>query len=168
MGAGGVAAVTSASGSSTLPATAPPAASPSAVALPPPSPAPSDAVRPAETLPSTEPVSFGVPATDSTGMSLTVLRPERINHGVRLTIALANTTDAPIVVDTGELGPHDQTFDGAAVPMTMTSTKKKVMPGEGYTYQAVITLPTTNIGQLELRLGTVTVAGQAECGTRLS
>lgn len=80
---------------------------------------------------------------------------------MRLTVVLANTTDAPIVVDTGELGPHDTRFNGATVPMTMTSATKKIVPGEGYTYQCVIKLPTMDVGQLELTVGPVTVAGRA-------
>lgn len=112
-------------------------------------------------MPSVEPVAFAATATDATGMSLTVLRPEKVKGGVRLTIALANTTDAPIVVNTGKLGPHDPTFNSAAVPMTMTPATKKLVPGEGYTYQCVVKLPTMDVGHLAFGVGPVTVSGQA-------
>lgn len=92
---------------------------------------------------------------------MTVLRPEKVKGGVRLTIALANATDAPMVVNTTELGPHDPTFDGAPVPMTMTPARKRLVPGEGYTYQCVIKLPTMDVGHLTLVLDKVTVAGPA-------
>lgn len=107
------------------------------------------------------PVAFAEPAIGPAGLSLTVLPPEKVKGGVRLTIALVNTTGAPIAVDTGELGPHEPRFDGAVVPMTMTPAKKKLVPGEGYTYQCVIELPTMNLGQLALVLGAVTVTGPA-------
>jgi hypothetical protein len=94
-------------------------------------------------------------------MVLTVLRPEKVKGGVRFTIALANNTDAPIVVNTGKLGPHDPSFNGAPVPVIMTPATKKLMPGEGYTYQCVIKLPTMNVGRLAFGVGPVTVAGQA-------
>lgn len=91
---------------------------------------------------------------------MTVLTPEKVKGGVRLTVALANTTNAAIIVDTGELGPHDPSFNGAPVPMTMTSTTKKLAPGEGYTYQCVIKLPTMDAGQLAVAVGPVTVTGR--------
>ncbi len=159
LGAGGMAAATSASGSPAPPATAQPGASSSAPA--PFSTPSSTAARPAETVRPVGPVTFVETATDAVGTSLTVLRPEKVKGGVRLTIALANTTEAPIVVNTGELGPRDPSFNGAPVPVTMTSARKRLMPGEGYTYQCVIKLPTMDVGQLTFRLGPVTVAGQA-------
>ncbi|MGH3754079.1 MAG: hypothetical protein ACRDRP_15560 [Pseudonocardiaceae bacterium] len=153
LGVGATAAVTSGSPAPSAPA--PPATSSSAPA---PSRTPADsAARTAETVP----ITFAAPATDASGVSLTVLRPEKVKGGVRLTVALANTTNAPIAVDTGKLGPHDQSFNGTAVPLAMTPVKKKLMPGEGYTYQCVITLPTMDVGQLAFKVGTVTVAGQA-------
>lgn len=156
LGVGGTAAVTS--GSPAPAAPAPPATSSSAPADGASSSAPADsAARTAETVP----ITFAAPATDASGVSLTVLRPEKVKGGVRLTVALANTTNAPIAVDTGKLGPHDQSFNGTAVPLAMTPVKKKLMPGEGYTYQCVITLPTMDVGQLAFKVGTVTVAGQA-------
>ncbi len=94
-------------------------------------------------------------------MSLTVLRPEKVKGGVRLTIALANTNNIPITVDTGALGPHDPRFNGATVPMTMDSVRKKLVPGEGYTYQCVFTLPTMDVGQLAFVIGPISVSGQA-------
>ena len=78
-------------------------------------------------------IGFGEPTTGPADLSLTVLPPEKVKGGVRLTIALVNTTDAPITVDTDELGPHEPRFDGATVPMTMTPATKKLVPGEGYT-----------------------------------
>lgn len=106
-------------------------------------------------------VSFAEPATIPTGLSLTVLPPQKIRGGVLLTISLVNPTTAPIIVDTGELGPHDPRFDGAAVPMTMTPVTTDLVPGEGYTYQCVVNLPATGVGQLALTLGQVTVIGTA-------
>lgn len=108
-----------------------------------------------------EPIGFAEPVNGPAGLSVTVLPPEKVKGGVRLTIALANTTDNPITVNTGELGPHDLRFNGAEVPMTMTPTTKKLMPEEGYTYQCVIRLPTMDMGQLALDMGSVTITGQA-------
>jgi hypothetical protein len=128
-------------------------------------PVSNQAVAPFSTpTPSSRPVGsigFAEPATGPAGLSLTVLPPEKIKGGVRLTIALVNNTGAPITVDTGELGPHDLRFNGATVPMTMTPTKKKLMPDEGYTYQCVIQLPTMDVGQLAFALDAMTVTGQA-------
>lgn len=106
-------------------------------------------------------IGFAEPATGADGLSMTVLPPEKIKGGIRLTIALANDTNAPITVNTGELGPHDVRFDGAAVPMNTSLIKKKLMPDEGYTYQCVIKLPTMDFGQLEFTLGPAHVIGQA-------
>lgn len=106
-------------------------------------------------------VGFAKPATDPAGLSFTVLRPEKVKGGVRFTVALANITGSPITVNTGNLGPHDPRFNGTPVPMTMTPATKKLVPGEGYTYQCVLRLPTMEIGQLEFVLGPVTVAGLA-------
>lgn len=155
LGAGGMAAARSGLGSPAPPATAQPSA-PSSV------PAPSSTpVQPAETAPSVKSVAFAEPAINAAGMSLTVLRPEKVKGGVRLTIALANNTNAPIVVNTNELGPHDPTFNGAPVPITITPARKNLVPGEGYTYQCVITLPTMNVGQLAFVVDALTVTGQA-------
>src|SRR5262249_2324254 len=100
-----------------------PTAAGSPAAPPPPSPA---SVR----VP--DPVAFAPPFTDAIGMSLTVLRPEKIKGGVRFTIALANTSDMPITVDTGAMGPQDVRFNDVAVPVAMTPVRKRLMPGEGY------------------------------------
>ncbi|MGH3717932.1 MAG: hypothetical protein ACRDRI_03645 [Pseudonocardiaceae bacterium] len=108
-----------------------------------------------------DPAAFAAPATDAVGMAVTVLRPEKVKGGVRLTIALANTNDIPITVDTGVLGPRDLRFNDAAVPMTMTPVRKKLVPGEGYTYQCVVKLPTMDVGRLAFVVGPVSVAGQA-------
>ncbi|MGH3872640.1 MAG: hypothetical protein ACRDSR_14215 [Pseudonocardiaceae bacterium] len=158
IGAGTVAIATSAFGAPNPPAATQPAPSAAAPVNPPVANPP---VQPAETVPSIEPIAFAGPATDTSGLSLTVLRPEKIPGGVRLTIALTNPTDAPIVVNTTELGPHNPTFDGATVPMTMSPARKRLVPGEGYTYQCVIKLPTMDVGQLEFVVGPVTVTGQA-------
>lgn len=106
-------------------------------------------------------IRFAEPATGPAGLSLTALPPEKVKGGVRLTIALVNNTGVPITVDTGELGPRNPRFNGAKVPMTMTSAKKKLTAGESYTYQCVIRLPTMDVGQLAFALGAVTVTGQA-------
>jgi hypothetical protein len=94
-------------------------------------------------------------------MAVTVLRPEKVKGGVRLTIALTNTSDIPIIVDTGGLGPHDPRFNNATVPMTMIPVRKKLVPAEGYTYQCVFKLPTMDVGHLTFTVGSVSVAGQA-------
>jgi hypothetical protein len=94
-------------------------------------------------------------------MSVTVLRPEKVKGGVRLTIALANSNDIPIIVDTGALGPYDPRFNDATVPITMLPVRKKLVPGEGYTYQCVFKLPTMDVGRLSFVVGPVSVAGQA-------
>ncbi|MGH3771018.1 MAG: hypothetical protein ACRDRW_06430 [Pseudonocardiaceae bacterium] len=119
------------------------------------------APRPAEIVRLADPAAFAAPATDAAGMAVTVLRPEKVKGGVRLTIALANTSDIPITVDTGALGPHDPRFNDAIVPISMTPVRKKLVPGEGYTYQCVIKLPTMNAGRLAFVVGPVSVAGQA-------
>jgi len=119
------------------------------------------ALRPAETVRPVDPVAFAAPATDAAGMAVTVLRPEKVKGGVRITIALANTSNVPVTVDTGALGPHDPRFNDARVPMTMTPARKKLVPGEGYTYQCVFKLPTMDMGRLTFAVGPVTVAGQA-------
>ena len=115
---------------------------------------------PAETR-ATDPIAFSPPITDAAGMSLTVLRPEKIKGGLRLTIALVNTNDIPITVDTGAVGPRDVRFNNVAVPITMTPARKRLAPGEGYTYQCVFKLPTTNIGQLSFVIGMARITGQA-------
>jgi len=107
------------------------------------------------------PVTFAPPAVDAAGMSVAVLRPEKVKGGVRITVSLVNTSGVPITVDTGALGPHDPRFNDAPVPMTMTPARKKLVPGEGYTYQAVLKLPTMDVGQLSFAVGPVNVAGQA-------
>lgn len=107
------------------------------------------------------PVAFAPPATDPVGMSVTVLRPERVKGGVRFTIALVNTSNAPLNVDTGALGPHEPRFNNEVVPMSMTPVFKKLMPGEGYTYQCVFKLPTMQTGQVAFTVGPVTVSGPA-------
>jgi hypothetical protein len=94
-------------------------------------------------------------------MSLTVLRPEKINGGVRLTVALVNTNNIPITVDTGAVGPRDARFNNVAVPVTMTPARKQLAPGEGYTYQAAVKLPTTKTGQLSFVIGMARVTGPA-------
>jgi hypothetical protein len=117
--------------------------------------------RPAETVRPIDPVAFAPPATDAVGMAVTVLRPEKVKGGVRLTIALSNTSDIPIIIDTGALGPRDPRFNDATVPMTMIPVRKKLVPGEGYTYQCVLKLPTMDVGQLAFAVGPVNVAGPA-------
>jgi len=106
-------------------------------------------------------IGFAEPTTGPADLSLTVLPPEKVKGGVRLTIALVNNTGAPVTFDTAELGPHEPRFDGATVPMTMTPATKKLMPGEGYTYQCVVNLPTMDVGELAFILGAVTITGQA-------
>jgi P pilus assembly chaperone PapD len=106
-------------------------------------------------------VAFAPPFSDAAGMSLTVLRPEKVKGGVRFTIAVTNTSDAPITVDTGAVGPHDPRFNDVAVPMTMTPVLKRLAPGEGYSYQCVLKLPTMNLGQLAFTIGQVALTGQA-------
>lgn len=108
-----------------------------------------------------DPVAFAPPFSDAAGMSLTVLRPEKVKGGVRFTIAVTNTSDAPITVDTGAVGPHDPRFNDVAVPMTMTPVLKRLAPGEGYSYQCVLKLPTMNLGQLAFTIGQVALTGQA-------
>ncbi|HZS21381.1 MAG TPA: hypothetical protein VFA63_10380 [Pseudonocardiaceae bacterium] len=107
------------------------------------------------------PIAFSPPITDAAGMSLTVLRPEKIKGGVRLTIAVVNINDIPISVDTGAVGPRDARFNNVAVPVTTTPGRKRLAPGEGYTYQAVVKLPTTNTGQLSFVVGMARVTGPA-------
>jgi len=133
------------------------AAAPSSA--PPPSPPPTTQ-QPTTQLPVGS-IGFAQAAAGPDGLSMAVLPPEKVKGGIRLTIALVNDTSGPITVNTGELGPHDVRFDGASVPITTPITKKKLMPGEGYTYQCVVKLPTMDVGQLEFTLGSVTVAGQA-------
>lgn len=108
-----------------------------------------------------DPIAFSLPITDAAGMSLTVLRPEKIKGAVRLTIAVVNTNDMPITVDTGAVGPRDARFNNVAVPVTMIPARKRLVPGEGYTYQAVVKLPTTNTGQLSFVVGMARVTGPA-------
>lgn len=117
--------------------------------------------RPAVPARPVDPIAFSPPITDAAGMSLTVLRPEKVKGGVRLTIALVNTNDIPINVDTGAVGPHDPRFNGVGVPMAMTPTVKRLVPGEAYTYQCVFKLPTMDVGQLSFIVGTASVTGQA-------
>jgi hypothetical protein len=117
--------------------------------------------RPAEAVRPLDPVAFAAPATDAVGLAVTVLRPEKIKGGVRVTIALANTSTVPVTVDTGALGPNDARFNDAKVPVTMTPVRKKLVPGEGYTYQCVIKLPTMDVGRLAFKVGPVNAAGQA-------
>lgn len=165
LGAGVTVAATSASDSPAPPVT-PEQAAPSSPA-PSTSPAPSNSPpEPAEAVRSVvEPVAFATPVTDASGLSLTVPWPEGITHGVRVTIAVTNPTNAPIMVDTAKLGPLSPSFDGTPVRVSMTPARTKLMPGDGYVYEAVITLPTTDVGQLALKLGQVTIAGQTSCGT---
>jgi hypothetical protein len=108
-----------------------------------------------------DPIAFSPPITDAAGMSLTVLRPEKIKGAVRLTIAVVNTNDIPITVDTGAVGPRDARFNNVAVPVTMTPARKQLAPGEGYTYQAVVKVPTTKTGQLSFVVGMARVTGPA-------
>ncbi|HET9254184.1 MAG TPA: hypothetical protein VFO16_03150 [Pseudonocardiaceae bacterium] len=108
-----------------------------------------------------DPVAFAPPFTDAIGMSLTVLRPEKIKDGVRFTIALANTSKMPMNVDTGALGPHDARFNEAPVPVTMTPVRKRLMPGEGYTYQGTLKLPTTEPGRVTFSISQTLISGQA-------
>lgn len=116
---------------------------------------PAEAVRPMD------PVAFSPPITDAAGMSLTVLRPEKVKGGVRLTIALVNTNDVPITVDTTAVGPRNPRFNNVAVPITMTPARKRLAPGEGYTYQCVFKLPTTDAGQLSFIVGMASITGEA-------
>ncbi|MGH8922398.1 MAG: hypothetical protein ACRD0H_29360, partial [Actinomycetes bacterium] len=106
-------------------------------------------------------IGFAEPTIGPAGLSLTVPPPEKVKGGVRFTIALVNDTGVPVTVDTGELGPNDPRFNGATVPMTMNPTKKKIMPGEGFTYQCVLRLPTMDVGQLSFTFGALTVTGRA-------
>ncbi|MGH3938432.1 MAG: hypothetical protein ACRDTG_07310 [Pseudonocardiaceae bacterium] len=106
-------------------------------------------------------IGFGEPTTGPADLSLTVLPPEKIKGGVRLTIALVNNTEVPVTMNTGDLGPHEPRFDGATVPMTMTPATKKLVPGEGYTYQCVLNLPTMDVGELAFTLGAVTITDRA-------
>lgn len=106
-------------------------------------------------------IGFAEPAIGPAGLSVTVLSPEKVKGGVRLTIALVNGTAAPITVNTGELGPNAPRFDGATVPMTMNPANKKLMPGEGYTYQCMLRLPTMDVGQLSFTLGALTFTDRA-------
>src|SRR5262249_19557879 len=117
--------------------------------------------RPPEVVRAIDPVAFAPPVSDPVGMSLTVLRPEKVKGGVRFTIALANTSDLPINVDTGAVGPREPQFNNVAVPMSMTPVRKRLVPGEGYTYQCVLKLPTMDVGQVLFSIGQVAVAGQA-------
>ena len=118
----------------------------------------------AETVRPGAPIAFSPPITDAAGMSMTVLRPEKVKGGVRLTVALVNTNDVPISVDTGAVGPRDPRFNGATVRMTMTPALKRLAPGEGYTYQCVFTLPTRDAGQLSFVVGTARITGPAAGG----
>ena len=129
--------------------TQPPAAASSTAPLP----------RSPEVVRVPDPVAFAPPFSDAAGMSLTVLRPEKIKGGVRFTIAVTNTSDAAITVDTGAVGPHDPRFNDVAVPMTMTPVLKKLAPGEGYSYQCVLKLPTVNVGHVAFIIGQVAIAG---------
>jgi hypothetical protein len=117
--------------------------------------------RSPEVVRAPDPVAFAPPFTDAAGMSLTVLRPEKIKGGVRFTIAVANTSDAPIVVDTGALGPHEPTFNDVAVPMTMTPVRTRLAPGEGYTYQCILKLPTMDLGRVAFSISQTAISGQA-------
>lgn len=90
-----------------------------------------------------------------------VLPPEKVKGGVRFTVSLVNTSDKPITIDTGALGPHDPRFNETTVPMSMASVRKKLVPGEGYTYQCVFKLPTMDMGQVEFSVGSMNIAGQA-------
>lgn len=124
--------------------------------------APSDeSASPAAIQRSVESVGFGETATDPTGLTVMVLPPEKVKGGVQLTISLINNSNTPITINTGDLGPHDIRFDGETMPMSMTPAKKKIMPGEGYTYQCGVQLPTMDPGYLELIFDSATVAGQA-------
>jgi hypothetical protein len=107
-----------------------------------------------------DPVAFSPPITDAAGMSMTVLRPEKVKGGVRLTVALVNTNDVPITIDTGAIGPRNPRFNNVVVPLTMTPARKRLAPGEGYTYQCVIRLPSTNVGQLSFVVGMASLTGQ--------
>lgn len=136
------------------PATTDPAPSntASSVAAPPPA---------AETSRSFDKVAFAAPVTDAAGLSMMVLPPEKVKGGVRFTISLVNTSQGPITVNTGALGPHEPRFNDTSVPMSMTKINKKLVPGEGYTYQCVFKLPTMDVGQVEFSVGSMNVAGQA-------
>lgn len=48
-------------------------------------------LRPSAPVHCFEPVTFAEPAADAAGMSLTVLRPEKVKGGVRLTIERSRT-----------------------------------------------------------------------------
>jgi hypothetical protein len=135
-------------------------ASPQQVAPTPAGPAPST-VPPADTERPFEKIAFAAPVTDAAGISMMVLPPEKIKGGVRFTISLVNTSGIPITVDTGSLGPRAPRFNDAAVPMSMSSVRKTLVPGEGYTYQCVLKLPTVKMGQVEFSVGSMNVAGQA-------
>lgn len=117
--------------------------------------------RPPEVVRVADPAAFAPPFTDAVGMSTTVLRPEKVKGGVRFTIALANTSDVPIMVDTGAMGPHDPRFNDVAVPMNMTPVRKKLVPGEGYVYQCVFKLPNMDAGQVAFSVGQIAITGQA-------
>lgn len=117
--------------------------------------------RPAETVRPIDSVAFAPPATDAVGMAVTVLRPEKVKGGVRLTIALNQHQRHSDHRRHRRSGPHDPRFNDATVPMTMIPVRKKLVPGEGYTYQCVFKLPTMDVGHLTFAVGPVSVAGQA-------
>lgn len=116
---------------------------------------------PAETVRPFERIAFAAPITDPAGLSMMVLPPEKVKGGVRFTISLVNTSHGPITINTGSLGPHEPRFNDSSVPMSMSSVRKKLVPGEGYTYQCVFKLPTMDVGQVEFSVGSMNVAGQA-------
>ncbi|MGH3546842.1 MAG: hypothetical protein ACRDQU_01665 [Pseudonocardiaceae bacterium] len=59
----------------------------------------------------------------------------------RLTIALGNPTAMPMDVDTGQMGKPQLQFNGAPVFLYTVPVRKRLAPGEGYTFQCTAQLP---------------------------
>lgn len=75
------------------------------------------------------------------GLAFTVLMPERMPGGVRLTIALANPTAMPMDVDTAQMGKPALQFNGYARAPYTVPVNKHLAPGEGYTFPCTAPLP---------------------------
>ncbi|MGH3570214.1 MAG: hypothetical protein ACRDUW_00005 [Pseudonocardiaceae bacterium] len=153
IGGGGVLLATSAASPPAAPVTARKVAPPIA-----------PAVHPADTTSNVEPVAFAQPTPGPLGMTMELLTPERIPGGLRLTIAVSNPTTAPIMLDTGMMGPPELRFNGAPVYLYTVPMRKTLAPGEGYSWQCTLKLPTSDAGQLTFSLGSVTVAGRVAQG----
>lgn len=153
LGAGGVLLATSAASRPAPPVTARKVAPPRA-----------PVARPADTTSNVEPVAFAQPTPGPMGMTMELLTPERIPGGLRLTIAVSNPTTAPIMLDTGMMGPPELRFDGAPVYLYTVPMRKTLAPGEGFSWQCTLKLPTSEAGQLTFSLGSVTIAGRVAEG----